>query len=137
MSLIISDFQTLTNHYQKQFQRTVENTLISVDSTIKKGRRGKDGRPFVQSVSSSTGVLIASKPSRNKITKTGICNSVVDKLRNLGHLLKYVLIFHLKNERNGTHFANPKSAIFNREFSLFSTRRMFCLQNQKIQNPIN
>lgn len=137
MSLIISDFQTLTNHYQKQFQRIIENTLISVDSTIKKGRSGKEGRPFVQSVNSSTGISIASKPSRNIITKMGICNSVVDKLRNLRHLQKQVLIFHLKNERNGTHFANPKSAIFNREFSLFSTRRMFCMKNEKIQNPIN
>lgn len=85
MSLIISDFQTLTNHYQKQFQRIIENTLISVDSAIKKGRSGKEGRPFVQSVNSSTGISIASKPSRNIITKMGIRNSVVDKLRNLRH----------------------------------------------------
>lgn len=56
---------------QKQFQRTIENTLISVDSTIKKGRRGKDGRPFVQSVSSSTGILIASKvPNPVEIAKS-------------------------------------------------------------------
>jgi hypothetical protein len=41
MSLIVSGFQTLTNHYQKQFQRTIENTLISVDSIKKVRERWK------------------------------------------------------------------------------------------------
>jgi hypothetical protein len=73
-----------------------------------------------------------------------LCKSKKDQRNGIkvcGVQLSVTIITDISSKRSkkwnmNTHFANPKSAIFNREFSLFSTRRMFCLQNHRIHNQI-